>query len=428
MVNAADSHDFAPVHIADLASPTYSPDVVEMMAMAAPFADELELSVDGICAQAIADVSTDERRLTDFGGTAFREPMAALLTAYTTDTELSPMGHIMIHAMFTQLARNRLLIADLLERHPEIHDIEIVAPIVIAGLPRTGTTHLHNLLSADPGLRSLPYWESTEPVALPTDVSGPGGVDPRRERTSIAIDFLNSALPYFKRMHEMTVDHVHEEIQLLAIDFSSMLFETLAPIPSWRDRFLATDQTPHYEYLKTILKVLTFLRGGERWVLKSPQHLEQYRSLMNVFPDAVVIVTHRDPVAVTASMATMLAYTSRLQLAEVDPVAIGHSWMHRLHTMLGTAMRERDLLPVDQSLDVRFTEFMADDLATIESIYAVADLPLDDRARAGHASYLLEHQRDRHGGLIYDLADFAIDPEECRAGFSEYIARFVTPD
>jgi len=413
------------VHIEDLASPTFSPEVLEMMAMAAPFADELELRVDAICDQAMAEASTEARPLTDFGGTAFRDPMAALLTAYTTDTELSPMGHIMIHAMFTQLARNRLLVTDLLERHPEIHDIEIVAPIIIAGLPRTGTTHLHNLLSADPALRSLPYWESMEPVPMLTDVVATDGGDPRRDRCAVGVEFMNSAIPYFKRMHEMTVDHVHEEIQLLAIDFSSMLFETLAPIPSWRERFLATDQTPHYDYLKTVLKVMTFLRGGERWVLKSPQHLEQYRALMSVFPDAVVIVTHRDPVAVTASMATMLAYTSRMQLREVDPVAIGRSWMERLHIMLGTAMRERDLLPADQSMDVDFIDFMADDVATVESIYALAGQPLDDRARTAHAAYLDHHQRDRHGGLIYDLGDFAIDPDECRAGFSAYIDRFV---
>ena len=102
-------------------------------------------------------------------------------------------------------------------------------------------------------------------------------------------------MPYFKRMHEMTVDHVHEEIQLLAIDVSTMLFETLSLLPSWRDSYRATDQTPCYEYLRTILKVLQWLRGGSRWVLKSPQHLEQFGPLRATFPDATFVVTHRDP-------------------------------------------------------------------------------------------------------------------------------------
>ena len=413
------------IHIDDYARPEFSPEIAEMMAMAAPMADMLPLEVDAICDGAIAELSASGRVFDDFGGDSFREPMAAALDAYASLDVLSPMGRITVHTLFTQLCRNRLLIADLLARHPEIHEIEIVAPIIIAGLPRTGTTHLHNLLSADPALRSLPYWESCEPVPLPTDVTPAGGIDPRWERTSFACDFLNAALPHFKRMHEMTVDHVHEEIQLLAIDFSSMLFETLAPVPAWRDRFLATDQTPHYEYLKTVLKVLTFLRGGERWVLKSPQHLEQYRAIMNVFPDATVVVTHRDPVAVTASMATMLCYTSRMQVDPVDPTYIGPLWMERLHLMLGSAMRDRDVLPEAQSMDVRFADFMADDLGTVAKIYELAGQPLDDRARNGHADYLASHQRERHGGLIYDLADFGIDPDECRAGFASYVDRFL---
>jgi hypothetical protein len=420
----------AAVHIDDYAAPEFSPEVAEMIAMAAPLADALPLEVDSICEQASAELAAGGRAFDDFGdglpgGTGWRDRMAFLLDAYASVPNLSPMGRITVHTLFTQLVRNRLLIADLLDRHPEIHDIEIVAPIIIAGLPRTGTTHLHNLLSADPGLRSLPYWESNEPVPLPTDVPGADGVDPRWSRTAAACDFLDAAMPYFKRMHEMTPDHVHEEIQLLAVDFSSMLFETLAPIPTWRDRFLATDQTPHYEFLKVVLKVLTFLRGGERWVLKSPQHLEQYEPIMRVFPDATVVVTHRDPVAVATSMITMISYTSRLQLDPVDPQEIGALWSDRLQRMLGAAVADRSVLPARQSMDVRFDEFMADDLATVAAIYELADQPLDDRARAAHADYLASHQRERHGGLIYDLDDFGLDADDLRAGFAPYIDRFL---
>ena len=122
-------------------------------------------------------------------------------------------------------------------RHPEINDIRIERPIIICGLPRTGTTHLHNLIGSDPGLRSLPYWESLEPVLADHERPEPGGPDPRLARTGFALDVLNVALPYFNRMHEMTVDHVHEEIQLLAVDISTMLFETQALLPTWRDFF-----------------------------------------------------------------------------------------------------------------------------------------------------------------------------------------------
>ena len=420
----------APVHITDYAEPQFSPEVAAMIEAAKPLADLLPLEVDAICDQAAAELSASGRKFSDFGEVdgveSFRVRMAALLDAYAAVPNLSHMGRITVHALFTQLVRNRMLIADLLARHPEIHEIEITAPIIIAGLPRTGTTHLHNLLSADPGLRSLPYWESTEPVPLPTDSIGPDGVDPRWTRTAAACDFMEAAMPYFKRMHEMTPDHVHEEIQLLAIDFSSMFFETLAPVPAWRDRFLATDQVPHYEYLKTVLKVLTFLRGGQRWVLKSPQHLEQYPAIRQVFPDATVVVTHRDPVAVTASMVTMIAYTQRMQHERVDPRAVGALWSDRLQRMLGSAVAERDLLPEAQSMDVRFDEFMADDLATVAAIYELADQPLDDRARAAHAGYLASHRRERHGGLAYDLADFGLDATELARGFADYTTRFLS--
>lgn len=426
MSPAGNYHDR--VHIDDYAEPVFAPEVAATIEAAKPLVDLMPLDVDAICDHASEELSASGRCFDDFGGVDgddFRVRMKALLDAYSAAPALSHMGHITVHTVFLQLVRNRLLLADLLARHPQIHEIEVTAPIIIAGLPRTGTTHLHNMLSADPSLRSLPYWESVEPVPPPGDVTSVDGIDPRRARTQAACDFMDAALPYFKRMHEMTADHVHEEIQLLAIDFSSMFFETLALIPTWRDRYLAADQTPHYEYLKTVLKALTFLRGGTRWVLKSPQHLEQFAVLARVFPDATVVVTHRDPVAVTASMATMIAYTLRMQTDPVDPSMVGGYWADRLQRMLGRAVAERDLLPADRSIDVRFDEFMADDLATVARIYDLAGQPLDDRARAAHESYLASHQRERHGGLVYDLADFGLDADDLQSGFATYSARFL---
>ena len=203
-----------------------------------------------------------------------------------------------------------MLLTDLLSRHPEIHDIELEPPVVIAGLPRTGTTHLHNLLAAAPTFRTIPYWESNEPFPLPSEA----GIDPdpRRTRMDVAVEVMNLVMPNFALMHEMTTDHVHEEIQLLANDFSTMLFETLGHVPSWRDYYLNHDQTPHYEYLATQLKALQFLRGGRRWLLKSPQHLEQLPVLNAVFPGVVVVCTHRDPVPVVLSMLAMITYSCLL--------------------------------------------------------------------------------------------------------------------
>jgi len=404
------------ITIDDLAEPTFSEGAQAILDSVGPFADALDLSVEGMLAQA-----TSELRLDDLGAGGFGERLGVLLGAFRDDVELSPMGVVSVHTLLVQLARNRLLVEDQIRRHPEILDIEIAAPIVIAGLPRTGTTHLHNLLAADPALRSLPYWESLEPVPLPDDPPGTGA---RVERAAMGLEFVNAALPYLRRMHDMTAEHVHEEIQLLAIEGSTMLFETMAPVTTWKRYYQANDQTEHYRYLYKVLQVLTFLRGGERWVLKSPQHLEQFRALTTVFPDAVFVVTHRDPVSVTASMATMITYTSRLNLARVDPSLVGGYWVDRVADLLDACVRDRDLLPSARSMDVRFHEFMADDLGTVADIYELAGQPLDESARTAHRAYLETHERDRFGRVAYSLDPFGTDAHECALRHAGYCRRF----
>ncbi len=404
------------VRIDDLDAPVFPAEVAAMMEAAAPFADQVPFTLDALTMQATADTGLD-----NFGDPWFREPLSTLLHALATEVELSPFGRISASTQLLQLLKNRLLIEDVLARHPEIHDIEIRRPIIIAGLPRTGTTHLHNLMSSDPALRSLPYWESVEPVLPPGEEADP---DPRLARTETALEFLNQALPLFKRMHEMTTWHVHEEIQLLAVAGSTMLFETMGVMPSWRDWYNGHDQTPAYDYLRTVLKVLQWQRGGTRWVLKSPQHLEQFGPLMAVFPDATVVVTHRDPVSITASFATMVTYTSRLNHRRVDPAAIGRYWAYRLADLLASCVRDRELLPAAQSVDVRFDEFMAGDIATVESIYRLAGQPMTAEARTAMEVFMAEHPRGRYGAIAYDLGQFGLDRAERREALHFYVERF----
>jgi hypothetical protein len=407
------------VRIDDLVEPRFSAPIAATLAAVEPFAADLVLEPDPLCDQAVAETG-----LSDFGDESFRERLGVLTGALRTEAGLSPMGVVSSHGQLVKLLKNRLLVEDLIGHHPEILEMPVTAPIVIVGQPRTGTTHLHNLLAADPALRSLPYWESLEPVLSAAERAN-GSPDPRRTRTDEGLVFLNEALPYFKRMHEMTVDHVHEEIQLLAIDFSTMLFETMAVIPTWRDYYRAHDQTPSYRYLKRILQVLQWQRGGTRWVLKSPQHLEQFAALVEVFPDATFAVTHRDPVSVIASNATMLAYTARLSTAHPDPVVIGRYWSDRIQQMLEAGMRDRALLPAERTLDVRFHEFMADDIATVRRIYALADQPFGPDVEAAMEEFMADHPRGRHGGVRYDLeGDFGIDPAGRRAAMREYVTRF----
>ncbi|MBA2326447.1 MAG: sulfotransferase [Actinobacteria bacterium] len=409
----------ASVRIEDLADPRFSPEVDELRAAMAAMAPEVVLEPD-----ALMEAATSETGLDDFGDDGFRERLELLCRSVLTESGCGPHGIVSSYAQWLQLLKNRLLVEDLLKRHPEIHDVRIDRPIIVCGLPRTGTTHLHNLIAPDPALRSLPYWESLEPVLPEHEAPVVGEPDPRRARTEAALEFVNTAMPHFKRMHEMTVDHVHEEIQLLAIDFSTMLFETLAPMPTWRDYYLAHDQTPHYGYLRTVLQALQWLRGGERWVLKSPQHIEQFGPLAATFPDATFVVTHRDPVSVTTSVATMLTYTSRLTQERVDPARIGGYWADRTERMLRACVDDRHVLPADQSIDVRFDEFMADDIAMVERIYDLAGQPFTPETRAAMDAFMADHPRGKFGGVRYDLTAFGLDRDERRDALRFYVERF----
>jgi hypothetical protein len=399
----------------DLAAPRFAPEVEQLREGMKAMAPALRLEPDALEAAA-----REQTGLDDFGDPAYRPRLELLCRALLEEGGLGPTGIVSSFAQLSNHLKNRLLLTDLLKRHPEIHDVPLQRPIVICGLPRTGTTHLHNLIAADPALRSLPYWESLEPVT--------GDVEAARARTGAGLDVMELAMPHFKRMHEMTIDHVHEEIHLLAIDLSTMLFETMAPIPSWRDSYLATDQTPSYEYLRTILKALQWQRGGTRWVLKSPQHLEQLPVLAATFPDATFVLTHRDPVSVTASMATMVAYSARMSQEPPDPHRMGAYWSDRVERMLRACVRDRDVLPPEQTIDVRFHEFMADDLAMVERVYDLAGQPLDDRARAAMSQFLDDHPRGRHGTVVYDLEALGIDAAERREALRFYSERFDIPD
>src|SRR6476619_1734213 len=239
----------AVVYLDDLAEPRFSPEAQQIRDMLAMMAADCPLDADVLHAKATADTG-----LKDFGDDDYRERVDVYLAALQEITGMNAPGIANHHAQLLQWLKNRLLLTDLLARHPEIRDIDLIPPIVIAGLPRTGTTHLHNLLAAATTFRTMPYWESNEPFPSPAEA----GIepDPRRTRMDVAVQVMNIVMPHFPLMHEMTTDHAHEEIQLLANDFSTMLFETLAHVPHWRDYYQAHDQTPHYRYLATQLKAM----------------------------------------------------------------------------------------------------------------------------------------------------------------------------
>ncbi|WP_231117917.1 sulfotransferase family protein [Mycobacterium colombiense] len=386
--------------------------------MMATMAPQCPLDADALHAQARGDTG-----LNDFGPDDYRERLDVYLAALREIDGLHDAGVVNFYGQLLQLLKNRLLLTDLLHRHPEIDDIELRSPVVIAGLPRTGTTHLHNLLAAPPTFRTMPYWESNEPFPLPNEVGA--DPDPRRARMDVAVGVVNMVMPHFALMHEMTTDHVHEEIQLLANDLSTMLFETLGEVPRWRDYYRAHDQTPHYEYLATQLKAMQFLRGGRRWLLKSPQHLEQVPVLDRVFGDSIVVFTHRDPVPVALSMIAMITYSARMHRSPVPVEQIARSWIDRLDQMLSALVRDRDTIGPERSIDVRFNDFMVDELGVAEQVYALAGEPFTDEARTAVTDYLASHRRGRHGQVETSCEMFGLTEAALRERFAPYVERFL---
>jgi hypothetical protein len=401
--------------IDDYSNPQFSPQARAMLDAIA------SMPVLPLEPEALMAAASEQTGLDHFGDDWFREPLEIVCRAIPVEAGLNAVGRVTAGSSLVNMLANRLRLEDLLRRHPEIEEVPIARPIIIVGLPRTGTTHLHNLLSADPQLRSLPYWESLEPVP---ETIPPPDPDPRIERTAMATGFTDVAMPYFKAMHEMTPEHVHEEVQLQTLTLASMLLETQWHVPTYRDWWKSTDQTPAYRYLRRALQALQWLRGGERWVLKSPQHLEQFGRLMTVFPDATVICTHRDPVSVTLSFATMASYSARLSIDHPDPKAIGKYWTDRIQDMLTACVRDRDVLPAEQSLDVRFDDFMADEWGTVERIYEKAEQPFGDETRAALSAYNDNHRRNRFGRVRYDISTFGIDPAERESALADYRERF----
>ncbi len=377
---------------------------------------------------ALLNTAMKKAGLTDFGDERFREPLRVLLDALKREAELNTLSRVYTRQLLLQLLTTRLLVQGLVIRHPEILELPVQSPIVILGLPRTGTTHLHNLLSRDPRLRSLPYWESLQPV-LPTEKQpAPGRSDPRVKRCQQNLRRLNYVMPLYPLMHEMACDLPQEEIQLLAVDFSTMLFEWNSHVPGYRDWYCANDQTSAYRYLRKLLQVLQWLRGGTRWVLKSPQHLEQLKPLLEVFPDAKIVQTHRDPVAVTASLCTMLAYVARTHTERVDLLEVGRYWSARVEDLLRASVRDRPLVLDDQILDVRFHEFMADEVTMVKRVYEFAEQPMTEDAQRAVKSFMSANPRGKLGRIAYHLEDFGLDPRERRQVLRFYQERFDVPD
>jgi hypothetical protein len=406
------------IRIDDMADPVVTPAI--RTARNGPPNEPDRMTVDEVLARAVADADG----LDDFGeDQSFRERMAVTLQAWEEDAGLTRGGRITLLNHLVRVMVNRLRIEDLVKRHPEILEIKIDRPLFIAGLPRSGTTHLVNWLARDERLRSLTLWESEEPVQLRE--LAPGEVDPRELRSAEIWGAFEAMLPHMAAMHGMDAASIHEDNELLYMDLNCYSWEFQSRIPRWTDYYFAHDRTASYAYEKKVLQVLTWHRGPNRWLLKSPQHMENLAAIKTVFPDATMVITHRDPIAVLRSLTTMLGYSDRIRRDPVDPPALARLWLDRIERLLRACVDQRGAWGRDQSADILFHEYMADQERVMRQVYNLAGLELTPDVEAQLLGYLDENPRNKHGKVIYDLEGvFGLNEAAARERFAFYYERF----
>jgi len=374
------------------------------------------------------------RRLTglsDFGaeGPGLDEPLAVLAGAIEREARLTPTGRLMARTNLVRILSGRLRIERALTRHPEILAQRMAPPIFIVGLQRTGTTLLHRLLAVDPRLRYLASWEAVNPAPLPPRWLDrlPRSPDRRVRAARLAERALAYMAPDFFAIHPVEAEAPEEDCLLMDYSLWSTVFEATQRVPSF-SRWLEArpDHTPAYRHYERVLKLLHFQRPG-RWLLKTPHHLEQLDALLEVFPGARIIQTHRDPVRALASFCSMMAHGYGVFSDEVDPLEVGRHWSRKAHRMVSRAMATRDRRGEARVLDVAYADLLADPLAQVRRIYDWLGLSLGDRTERRMRRHLEGNPRHKHGRHRYRLEDFGLDRETEERAFSCYRERYSIP-
>jgi hypothetical protein len=363
--------------------------------------------------------------LEDFGPADFTARLDLLLSEVADDDNVWNAHKAQFVDHCEKAAANRLRIQHYRYEHPEAHDVVIDRPIDVIALPRSGSTHLENLVAADRRLRHLPVYLAAQPAPQPGEEAGVDGVDPRWARAAARWEALRQNR-IMAAMHEHSPAHACGENELQVPDFSSYQWEWMAFVPAFRDYYLSRDQTAHYLYMREALKVIAHQFPGEqRWMLKSNQHSEQLRPLLAAYPDAIVVMIHRDPVATIQSLLTMrgLAFKSSRKRLDIDTHV--SYWVDRIERMLRRYVRDRHLVPESQLVEVMFAEIVTDDVAAAGRVLERAGLEVNDESIADIEAYMAVHTRGQAGRVAYDLeGDFGVTAGEIRERFAFYTDEF----
>lgn len=380
-----------------------------------------------LSSEAICDAARRWTKLHDFGDESFREPLQILLDSLEEDARLNPMGRLLCRLNCTHLAANRLRVHHFLQTHPEVTSEEVRRPIFVVGLPRTGTTLLHNLLCQDPEGRPLLFWEALHPAPDPSVASGKP--DRRPLTAQRLVTLLNYwGAPQLKTVHPLQADGPEECTFLLFSTFITpafFLYGNVRGYLDWlhgpgRERVISS-----YEQYRTYLQVLQWRQPPRHWVLKSPAHAFGLEALLQMFPDACVIQTHRDMKKVIPSACSLFAITQGLYSDAVDCRRLGQTVSQLLRRQLlerTAAAREKH---PGRVFDVDYSALLADPLGVVRQIYRYFGREISETMERGMKHWLARNPAHKHGVHRYELEQFGLTPQAIDRDFRDYRERFA---
>ena len=391
--------------------------------------NRLGLRLISLDEQHLLDGARRATELDDFGEADFQEPLRRLLAALESEADLTLLGRIAAHRDLHGLLTNRLRLVEDRKQHPAIAAERIVAPIFIVGLPRTGSTALHHLLAQDPDTRAAQAWEIMYPSPPPTRATYQ--TDPRIARAAGQLRWLDWLAPDFKTIHPVGAQLPLECIAIMSASFLAARFQTTYNVPSYEAWLATQDMRPAYAFHRRFLQHLQWRAPGARWVLKAPSHVFAFDALLDTYPDARILQTHRDPVAAVASVASLSSVLHRAFGRQRPPIRFGHEvtnrWTEGLERSL--ELRRSGRIAPERIVDVHHHELAADPMALVRRIYAQLDLPLTAATDARMRAFLAEHPRDGQGRHEYAPEPFGLDREDLARRFRAYSEHFgVRPE
>lgn len=360
--------------------------------------------------------------LHDFGPDSYREGLDRLVTSLNDDAQLTTIGRIAARRRITNLLQTRLGLIDHRAHHPAIAQEVISRPIFVLGLPRTGTTVLYGMLAADPAMRAPASWEVARPFPPPRGERRHD--DPRIAQTDKEFDGFRRIAPGLDHIHPLGARLPQECIALQAIEFASYEFPTTFPVSGYWEWLRAQDMRGAYERQRWFLQHLQSEHRGAHWILKTPAHLMWLDALLDVFPDALLVHTHRNPTAVLASVSSLMVAFRSAMSSGVDPAEVGPEQLDAWTWGLERAMQVRDRLPGDRVVDVHYADTVNDPVGTVQRIYDHFGIAMTPQVASAVRDYLQANPRDKHGTHHYSLAEYGLDESEVDAAFASYRDRF----